>query len=193
MRMHFTNLAGCILGGFVLTGCAPTIATRPPSAGSCIEIRANFDVPPDEWTSRIKDNAQLASQAMCSPEFLSRVRNWKDFGWTTDSPADVANRIAHAGVVDINVRFFVDSNTRAIASEGNGTVSFNKSKEAAGAGGAGNIAHEAMHAIGYRHFWNWPWLQGNTVPWRIGDWVDETVTREKKTNNYSDKTHPNGT
>lgn len=175
MRVNTLDLGRCIWGAVLLAGCAPKIAVRPPSAGSCIDIHPKFDVPPDEWTKRIEDNSRLASQAMCTPEFLSRVRNWKGFGWTTDSPADVANRIAHAGTVAIDVRFFFDTKTLAIASEGNGVISFNKAKENAGAGGPGNIAHEAMHALGYRHFWNRPCLQGNTVPWRIGNWVDEVI------------------
>jgi hypothetical protein len=162
----------------LLTACAPTIPAPPPTIGGCIEIHPDFIDSSDDWTSRITKNAQLASQAMCTPEFLDRVRSWSDFDWTTDSPVDVANRIAHAGVINIKVGFYSDNSTNAIAYENDGGVYFNKVRASGGAGGIGNIVHEAMHVIGYKHFWNWPWLQGNTVPWRIGGWVDEAVERQ---------------
>lgn len=59
----------------------------------------------------------------------------------------------------------------AIAKEENGLVCFNTWKERYGAG-VGNVAHEAMHALGYKHRSNRASENQDSVPTWVGDLIE---------------------
>jgi hypothetical protein len=99
------------------------------------------------------------------------------FDYTSDTPAQVADKLASAAEVTISVGFYWNPFGPAVAKEGNGLVRFNSAKESRGAGSPGNVAHELMHALGYEHNGNYPAGNEHTVPWVIGGFVEEFARR----------------
>lgn len=125
------------------------------------------------WKQLVKRNAEHAGRVLSDPAFLAKVENWTKFDFTSDTPRTVATRLEKAGTVKIRVGFYTGWWwSKAIAYEDGGAIYFNTRKEAYGAGGVGNIAHEFMHALGYSHNGNSPAGQENTVPWRVGQWAE---------------------
>lgn len=125
------------------------------------------------WQDLVTLSAQRASAILSDSDFIEHVRNWALFDDTVVSADDVGTTIERAGEVRIKVGFYSSFWTRAIAYEANGEVHFNTRKERSGAGGIGNVAHEVMHVLGFKHRGNSPSGNENTVPWRIGGWADK--------------------
>jgi hypothetical protein len=138
-----------------------------------VEIVIDFEGGTAEWHGIIRRNAATAAEIMSRPAFVEQVRTWPRFAHTTDSPEQVAERIRSAGRLTIAVGFYAKSRTKAIAYEQNGRVYFNTLKQKYGAGSPGNIAHETTHTLGYKHKGNRRRPNINSVPYRIGDWVEE--------------------
>jgi len=136
-----------------------------------MKINVNFLSQNELWQQRIKEAAAVAEEVMSSRSFVDQVTSWEGFDNTTKNPQQIANDIRSANVT-INVGFYVKHWTKAIAYEENGAVYFNRAKLNYGAGSPGNVAHEVMHALGYEHVGNKRVGNENTVPYRIGDWVD---------------------
>lgn len=126
-----------------------------------------------EWQKRVQANAEIAQRRLSSPELLKKVAYWEGFDFTRDEPKTVAMRLVQTEHIHIRVGFYSKWWTRAIAYEDDGVIYFNTRKARNGAGSPGNIAHEVMHVMGYSHNGNSPRGQTNTVPYRIGQWVDE--------------------
>lgn len=137
-----------------------------------MKITVTFLNGSDYWQNKILDSAARASAILSDPAFLEAVRKRGRFDCTTHAPTQVADRLEHAGEVTIKVGFYSRWWTRAIAYEKNDTVFFNTRKESRGAGSPANIAHEVMHALGYRHNGNYTAGNENTVPYVIGDMVE---------------------
>jgi hypothetical protein len=125
------------------------------------------------WQDLVTKNAGIASSILSSADFLAKVAAFPKFDNTDETPGMVALKLQTTLEVNINVGFYWNWFSRAIAYEEDGSVYFNTAKESRGAGSAGNIAHECMHALGYEH--NGNYSAGNlfTVPYWIGDQVDE--------------------
>jgi hypothetical protein len=124
------------------------------------------------WQDLVLENAAKASAALSDPKFIAKVRTWPGFDFTSSTPAQVGDVLEDAGDVVIKVGFYKGWWwSRAIGYEQDGAIYFNTRKEAYGAGGVGNIAHEVMHFLGFSHDGNSPAGQENTVPWRIGQWA----------------------
>lgn len=125
------------------------------------------------WIKKIEKNAEQVSRVLSDPAFLAKVRSWPRFDFTEKTPDQDTKAIEHAGTVTIRVGFYSKWFTRAIAYESDGAIYFNVRKEGYGAGSPGNLAHEVMHALGFSHNGNSPAGNANTVPWRVGEWVEE--------------------
>lgn len=137
-------------------------------------ISVNFLNGSDYWRNKVLASAEDASRALSDPGFIARVRAWPKFDFCDKTPDQVADHLERMDHVTISVGFYKGWFwSRAIAYEENDQVWFNTRKEAYGAGGAPNLAHETMHKLGYRHNGNSPAGNENTVPWRIGQWVAE--------------------
>lgn len=126
----------------------------------------------DYWRSKVTANAAQVSRILSDPRFLELVRAWPAFDHTEVTPPEIAETLRTAGSVEVRVGFYSKWWTRAIAYEDASGVYFNTRKERQGAGGIGNIAHEVCHSLGFSHAGNSPAGQENTVPWRIGGWVE---------------------
>lgn len=142
-----------------------------------MRIIVNFLSGSEYWESKIKANAEEASRRLSDPAFLAWVKSWSQFDFSGDTPLQVSEKLAAAGDVKINVGFYSKLLTLAIAYEEDDAVFFNTRKESYGAGGVGNIAHEVMHAMGYSHNGNSARGNENTVPYRIGEWIETWVLR----------------
>jgi hypothetical protein len=140
-----------------------------------MNIRVNFLNGNLYWQSKITASAVRASNVLSDPAFIAKVRAVPKFDYTGDTPGQVADAIAQAGDIPVNVSFYSKLFTRAIAFEDNQGVHFNVCKEKYGAGSAGDLAHEFMHRLGYQHNGNAAAGNENTVPYLIGSMVDEFV------------------
>lgn len=153
-----------------------------------MKIEIEFEFHDGQWDEYIQKNAARASEILASSSFLAKVKQWPNFDSTDKRPDEVARVIETANVVRVRVGYFPvrssfllrkfdllkNRTTAAIADEGaDGLVRFNRSKKPYGAGSPGNIAHETMHVLGFRHTGNKRAGNENSVPYRIGEWVDE--------------------
>lgn len=122
------------------------------------------------WKNLVKRNAEHAGRVFSDPKFIDAVKAVPKFDFTSDKPAVVGDKIAALQVVKIKVGFYRPwwRWSPVLANETNGEVWFNTRKEAEGAGGVENIAHEFMHFLGYSHNGNSPAGQDGTVPWKVG-------------------------
>lgn len=141
-----------------------------------MKIIVSFLSGSDYWRDKVLASAEEASQTLSNPAFLAKVRSWPGFDFCSDTSAQVADKLEQAGDVRVTVGFYSKWLTRAIAYENELGVHFNTRKESYGAGGAGDLAHELCHQLGYRHNGNALRGNENTVPWSIGRWVDEWRT-----------------
>lgn len=138
-----------------------------------MKIIINFLNGDSYWQDKVRVSSDRAADILSSPPFLSKVRSFPMFDFCADSPTHVGDKLESTTEIKINVGFYSKRWTKAIAYEEGGAVNFNTRKEAGGAGSAGNVAHEVMHALGYSHDGNSPQGQQHTVPYAIGNWVDE--------------------
>lgn len=150
-------------------------------------IEVQFVETDTSWDDYIRKNAKRASEAVSDPKFIEKVRAWPRFDYTKKSSSEIANIVKNAGTVKVKVGYYTEGGfvlrrvfrtlrnrtTRAIAAEGDGIVRFNRRKKFEGAGSPGNIAHETMHVLGFSHNGNDRNGNENTVPYRIGEWVDD--------------------
>lgn len=152
-----------------------------------MEIKISFVTNDPSWDAYILKNAAKAASILADESFLRTVSTWRAFDYTNKSAPEVAAVLRTAGTVVVRVDYFRTGGfrpvrwfraarnraTKAIASEKDGVVSFNRAKKHLGAGSPGNIAHEAMHVLGFKHNGNERSINLNTVPYRIGEWVDD--------------------
>lgn len=172
-------VAGCALGALA-SACVKDLGALPPATGGCLKLELSFgDNTTPELEKKLRASAAVANEVLCERAFILRVRTWPGFSYTSDTPQHVAARIAHGGTLKLRVSFFEDRDSAVLAREVGGAVAFNTANDQTGS--PGNVAHEAMHVLGYSHRWNWPLWQGNTVPWRIGSWVNEIVAQSRRT------------
>lgn len=141
-----------------------------------IDIQIQFAGGTIEWHSFISESAKTASSVMSDPAFVAKVRGWPAFDSTASTSSEVADKIEHANVVTVTVGFYHHPLGPSIAKEEAGRVLFNTSKRSRGAGSPGNIAHEVMHVLGFSHNGNSIVGNENTVPYRIGEFVDDALT-----------------
>lgn len=128
-----------------------------------------------EWETFISENAKLAARALASPQLLAKVRA-ATFDFTDQTGARIAERLMTTAALTLKVGFYYRPwPAPSIAKEIAGGVTFNTAKRGYGAGSPGNIAHEAMHVLGYSHDGNQEEGNENTVPYRIGEWVESAV------------------
>lgn len=145
-----------------------------------MNIVINFLNGSDYWQEKVKASAAEASKALSDPAFLAKIRAYPMFDYTSDTPAQVADKLEQAGDVTVKVGFFSKWFTREIAFEDANGVHFNTRKESAGAGGPGDLAHELMHQLGYQHNGNSAAGNQYTVPYWIGDQVDQFLNGGSK-------------
>lgn len=138
-----------------------------------MKIEIEFAGGNDYWRAKVTRSAAVASSIMSDPSFDAWVRNHPQFDFTNLTPAQVADVIATAGVVRVQVGFNWNPFTHEIAEESDGAVTFNRAKERYGAGSPGNMAHEFMHRLGFGHNGNSPVGNQNTAPWAIGNEVEK--------------------
>jgi len=143
---------------------------------SNMNIQVTFLDGSQNWQDFISQSAQTVSDVLGDSDFIDKVRNWKQFDFTQKSPGDVADALVKAGIVSIKVGFYHNPLGLSIAKEKNGAVFFNTAKRNHGAGSPGNVAHEVMHVLGFSHDGDRPTRNANTIPYRIGEWVDEMLT-----------------
>ncbi len=143
-----------------------------------MQIEVSFHSSNPGWEGFIVENAHTAASVLSDPEFLARVRGWSGFDFTDKTPAEIADTLQAADVVTVTVGFYNHVLGPSIAKEdpNTGSVSFNTAKRSRGAGSPGNVAHETMHVLGFSHNGNQIAGNENTVPYRIGQWVDEALT-----------------
>lgn len=130
------------------------------------------------WQAKILVSAGKASAVLSDPVFLAKVRAHPSFDFTGVTPAQVADTLAAAGDVTVSVGFFSKWFTKEIAFEDEDGFHFNTRKDAQGAGGPGDLAHELCHQLGYLHRGNGRRGNEGTVPYWIGDQVDAAVEAE---------------
>lgn len=122
----------------------------------------------DWWQNYVRQNCETGSATLSDPTFLAWIGAQPQFYFTTDTPAQIRDKLTNAGDVEICVRFHWNPFTREIAEEQDGCVSFNTAKCKRGAGGVENCVHETMHAMGWSHDGNQPAGNEDTVPWKVG-------------------------
>ena len=161
----------------ILTACSlrgPRSASEDPAPSlhsSPTDLSIEFVTDPTaSWAQRLNESAATAEAILQSEEFASRCRASK-MSRTNGKPVEqVCREFSHAGPIKIEVGFYHDPDTRAIAYEQNDVVYVNTAKSEAGS--PGNIAHELAHVLGYTHFTNWAFLGRNSVPYVVGELVD---------------------
>lgn len=126
-----------------------------------------------EWQAIVDASAARASKVLSDRAFIAKVRAWPSFDDCALPPGVVADHLDACADVAVRVGFYYRRwFTKAIAYEQDGAVYFNTAKRPYGAGSPGNVAHEVMHALGYVHNGNSASGNENTVPYRIGQWVE---------------------
>ena len=127
--------------------------------------------PDPKWKRRVEENAAKAEEILSSTEFAEAYRKEKIRGTKGKTVNEVINELQYSGETEINVGFYNNPDTRAIAYEEGGNIYFNTAKDEAGS--PGNIAHELTHKMGYKHFTNWAFLGRRSVPYTVGYAVDD--------------------
>ena len=135
------------------------------------QLEVNFiSEPTIFWKTKLQKSAQAANTIISSKEFLDRCNASKLRNTNGKFVPQVCQEIICAGKRNVNFEFYNSSNSRAIAYEKNNIVYINTAHQNAGT--PGNIVHEFTHTLGYKHFTNWPFLSKNSVPYTIGNLVD---------------------
>ena len=139
-----------------------------------MQIKINFDLSVNQyWKDKLTANALKASVIMSASPFIEAVRTHDPFDDCDETPTAVARNLSNTDVVEITVGIYSKFFTKAIAYEVEGAVFFNSRKESYGAGSPGNIAHEVVRALGYVHNGNAASGNEDTVPYYVGNLVDE--------------------
>jgi len=141
-----------------------------------MRIEVIFSGGSSNWQAFISESAKTAAAVLSDPTFIAKVRAWPGFDFSQNTPAQVGDTIEAANVVDVKIGFYDHPLGPSIAKEVAGAVLFNTSKRNRGAGSPGNLAHEVMHVLGFSHNGNQLAGNENSVPYRIGQWVDEALT-----------------
>jgi hypothetical protein len=147
-----------------------------------MQIKISFDLGVNQyWKDKLTKNAQKAAELMSTSAFIEAVRSHDSFDFCDENPTAVAIKLSNTDTVEVTLGVYSKLFTRAIAYEaetadGHTAVFFNSRKESYGAGSPGNIAHEVMHALGYRHNGNAANGNENTVPYFVGNLVDEMAS-----------------
>lgn len=127
------------------------------------------------WKEKIERNAAIVEKLFSSEAFKNKIRVTLfeySKGFFNDGDS-VVDKLELNDSIRISVGFWHNWFTRAIARETSLGIDFNTAKKSAGS--AGDIAHEIMHQIGFKHFGNsWSGNQ-NTVPYKIGNMVSEEI------------------
>ncbi len=125
------------------------------------------------WQNKVLVNAKRASTVLSNPMFLEKIRTWHGFDDTASLPYQVAASFTVRESIQISVGFYRTwwPWSPTIAYEENGQVWLNTRKSVAG--DPGNLAHETCHAMGYHHRGNAAAGNENTVPYLIGQWVND--------------------
>lgn len=143
-----------------------------------MNIKIDFMGQNNYWENKINWSAQQTGVILSHPDFIAKVRGWAGFDFTEATPGGIADLLLLTKDVEIRVGFYSKWFTRAIAYEIPNGVFFNTRKESYGAGSPGNLAHELMHKLGFQHNGNAAAGNENTVPYRIGYWVDMVMEGE---------------
>ena len=168
-------------------GCAVFSARQIPEGGSTIEqftsdptcnstqLSPVFvgDEPGEAWKNKVLSSAQTVGQVLASDDFAQRCQSLNLIMTRGETVQEVCRRLVCAGDVSPDIGFYYDQHTRAIAYEEDGALYINTAKGSQGAGGVGNIAHEFTHTLGYKHFTNFALLGSYSVPYEVGELVEE--------------------
>jgi hypothetical protein len=171
-----TPIVRLMLIALLVTACATTSEAPQPPAGPCTPTKlvVKFtETPSDLWRTRLESSAALASTILSSDAFAAKCVEMTMRRTNDRTVSDVCRHVACAGEHQLAIGFFHDANTRAIASEGEDGISINTAKADAGAGTPGNLVHEFTHILGYTHWTNWAFLGKRSVPYMVGNLVDE--------------------
>lgn len=162
---------------FMLTAFGGSDPAQPDCAATDLVLQFSGDADA-VWRSRLVAAAERASRVLATDEFKAKCNRLKLSRTNGKTVAQVCDEVACSGKQTITIGFFHKENTKAIASEGEDTIFINTAKEDGGAGSPGNLVHEFTHALGYTHFTNFPIFGKNSVPYKIGNLVDELTDDE---------------
>ena len=181
-RVNFLLLCTSV----AVAGCTFSSANRYPQGvtknanfkneSSCVPTKIQPIISGEgtnEWKQRVQASADAVTQVLQTQEFSAACQSLELTRTNGRSVQEVCREMVCSGEISPSISFYHDPNTRAIAYESDGALFINTAKEAAGAGGTGNIAHEVTHTLNYTHFSNWAFLGKCSVPYRIGNLVEK--------------------
>ena len=140
-----------------------------------MNIKVTFLNGSNYWQQLVLNSAEKASDILSDPAFLLKISNITHYDFCIETPIQIGDKIRAVGEITIEVGFYSKWFTKAIAYEECKKIWFNTRKKAYGAGGVGNIVHETLHALGYKHNGNATAGNEFTVPYLIGDLADGWV------------------
>jgi hypothetical protein len=152
--------------------CSPTIIT--PKFGETTVFEGDKALE-KKWVDKIKESAQLANKQISSKEFAMKCQSLNVTKTNGKTVQEVCREIVCSSAVHPTIGFYNNPGTKAIAYESEGGLFVNIAKDAQGAGGTGNLVHEFTHTLGYKHFTNFALLGQCSVPYRVGNLVEELV------------------
>ena len=160
-----------------------------------MRIEIEFVGGTSEQREMVRRNADVAAEIMSRPDFIERVRGHTfDNDWSGSAKRGwngprIADDLAAANIVTVRVAFYYKLArgrlpawaryvpglaAQDIGDEEDGLIRVNTAKIDLGAGSPGNLAHEVMHHLGYRHGDGRAGSE-NSVPYAVGDWIDESA------------------